>query len=49
MLVMQKYKAVGISLPQPIISEIDSKRGDISRSRYLLRILEKTLTGETAQ
>ena len=49
MLVIQKYIAVGISLPQPIVSKIDSRRGDVSRSRYVLRILEKTLTGETAQ
>jgi hypothetical protein len=38
---MQKYNSVGISLPKEIISKIDSERGDISRSRYLLRLLEK--------
>lgn len=44
---MQDCIAVGISLPRNIISKIDSDRGDISRSKYLLRILEKTyLIGE---
>jgi hypothetical protein len=38
---MQKYNSVGISLPKEIISQIDSERGDISRSRYMLRLLEK--------
>jgi hypothetical protein len=38
---MQKYNSVGISLPKEIISKIDSERGDISRSRYMLRLLEK--------
>ena len=38
---MQKYNSVGISLPIEIISKIDSERGDISRSRYMLKLLEK--------
>jgi metal-responsive CopG/Arc/MetJ family transcriptional regulator len=38
---MQSSIAVGISLPKELISKIDDERGDISRSRYLLRILEK--------
>jgi hypothetical protein len=37
----QNSKAVGISLPEEIISKIDDERGDISRSRYLLRIVQK--------
>jgi hypothetical protein len=33
--------AVGISLPRDILDKIDSDRGDISRSRFLLRIIER--------
>jgi len=39
---MQNYIAVGISLPRKIMKKIDVERGDISRSRYLLRLLERT-------
>jgi hypothetical protein len=39
--IMQSTIAVGISLPKEIITKIDSERGDIPRSRYLLRLLEK--------
>jgi hypothetical protein len=39
---MQSSIAVGISLPKDIISKIDAERGDIPRSRYLLRILENS-------
>jgi hypothetical protein len=38
---LKRYKATGISLPAELLKEIDGKRGDISRSRYLLRLLEK--------
>ncbi|NAL78179.1 hypothetical protein [Nitrososphaera sp. AFS] len=37
---MQKSISVGISLPKKIMSEIDTERGDVSRSRFLLRLLE---------
>jgi len=40
---MQSKIAVGISLPKTVISRIDIERGDISRSRYVLRLIEKTL------
>jgi hypothetical protein len=39
---MQNYISVGISLPRKIMEKIDDERGDISRSRYLLRLLERT-------
>ena len=39
---MQNYISVGISLPKKIMKKIDVERGDIPRSRYLLRLLEKT-------
>jgi hypothetical protein len=32
---------MGISLPQEIVSRIDVARGDIPRSRFLLRILQE--------
>lgn len=38
---MQSSIAVGISLPREIISKIDNERGDVSRSRYLLRIVQR--------
>lgn len=38
---MQSSIAVGISLPRDIITKIDRERGDISRSRYLLRIVQR--------
>jgi hypothetical protein len=38
---MQTRIAVGISLPKEIIKKIDMERGDICRSRYLLRMLER--------
>jgi metal-responsive CopG/Arc/MetJ family transcriptional regulator len=40
---MQQNIAKGISLPEDVLRKIDSLRGDISRSKYLLRILEKYL------
>jgi len=38
---MQSYISVGFSLPRKIREKIDVERGDISRSRYLLRLLER--------
>lgn len=38
---MQQNIAKGISLPKDVLRKIDSMRGDIPRSKYLLRILEK--------
>ena len=38
---MQYKIAVGISLPTKLMKKIDVDRGDIPRSRYVLRILEK--------
>jgi hypothetical protein len=37
---MQSTIAVGISLPKQIMAKIDSERGDVPRSRFLLRLLE---------
>ncbi len=38
---MQRSIAIGISLPKKVMEKIDVDRGDIPRSRYVLRILEK--------
>jgi hypothetical protein len=38
---MQNNVAVGISLPTKLMEKIDVDRGDIPRSRYVLRMLEK--------
>jgi hypothetical protein len=46
---MQSSIAVGISFPKDIISKIDAERGDIPRSRYLLRILEKAYVMENKE
>jgi metal-responsive CopG/Arc/MetJ family transcriptional regulator len=35
--------SVGISLPKNILDRIDSERGDVSRSRYLRRVIQNTL------
>jgi hypothetical protein len=43
---LQKYIPIGISLPKEILTMIDTKRGDIARSRYLLRVIENALKGE---
>ena len=37
---MKATISVGVSLPSDIISKIDRKRGDVSRSRFLLRLIE---------
>jgi metal-responsive CopG/Arc/MetJ family transcriptional regulator len=39
---MQSCNPVGISIPRDILSKIDQERGDISRSRFVLRILQRT-------
>jgi hypothetical protein len=41
---MHNNVAVGISLPTKLMEKIDVDRGDIPRSRYVLRILEKQYT-----
>ena len=38
---MTKVNSVGISLPTEMISKIDTERGDIPRSRYILRVLRE--------
>jgi hypothetical protein len=38
---MQSSIGIGISLPKELMKKIDIDRGDIPRSRYMLRLLEK--------
>ena len=38
---MQKTIGVGVSMPRNMVSKIDAERGDVSRSRFLLRLLER--------
>jgi len=35
-------KHVSVSIPRELILEIDRKRGDVSRSRFFLRMIEKS-------
>lgn len=43
---MQHKIAVGISLPTKLMERIDVDRGDVPRSRYVQRLLEKQYTLE---
>ena len=38
---MLRYRYTGLSLPAELIRKIDAERGDISRSRFLLRLIER--------
>jgi metal-responsive CopG/Arc/MetJ family transcriptional regulator len=40
---VDKTVKLGITLPKSIIQRIDKKRGDIPRSRYILRSIESYL------
>ena len=42
----ENYIPIGISLPKKILTMIDTKRGDVARSRYVLRLIENALKGE---
>ena len=43
---MQFHQSVGISFPKTILTKIDLDRGDISRSLYVLRIVERVYLKE---
>ena len=38
---MQNYITAGLSLPKEVLLKIDKERGDIPRSKYILRILQR--------
>jgi metal-responsive CopG/Arc/MetJ family transcriptional regulator len=35
---------IGISLPIELVKKIDQERHDVSRSRYILRLIEKNVS-----
>ena len=37
---MEHSKATGLSLPEELMQRIDRERGDVPRSRFLLRLIE---------
>jgi metal-responsive CopG/Arc/MetJ family transcriptional regulator len=37
---MENNKTISLSIPKSIIEEIDTSRGDISRSKFILRLME---------
>ncbi|HZI70842.1 MAG TPA: hypothetical protein VFD60_06740 [Nitrososphaeraceae archaeon] len=38
---MKRYQSTGLSLPVGLMQKIDLDRGDVSRSRFLLRLIER--------
>jgi metal-responsive CopG/Arc/MetJ family transcriptional regulator len=38
---MKKFTSLGVSLPNELAQRIETERGDVNRSRYVLRILQK--------
>lgn len=46
---MKYFKATGLSLPIEVIIKIDNERGDIPRSKYILRILERMYLNTNTQ
>lgn len=47
--IVRKCVPIGISLPKELISKIDEERGEIPRSRYLLRLLQTICVNENKQ
>ena len=43
---MLRYKSTGLSIPNELLTRIDSERGDIPRSRFLLRLIERAYRDE---
>jgi metal-responsive CopG/Arc/MetJ family transcriptional regulator len=46
---MVKSIPVGISIPENILEQIDKDRKDVPRSRYLLRVLERSYSNQKEQ
>lgn len=40
-----KHVLTGVSLPGELLARIDQERGDVNRSRFIQRSLEKSLLG----
>jgi len=43
---MDMTEKIGITLPKSILLKIDQRRGDIARSRYVWRAIEKYLSSK---
>ncbi len=43
---VRKTRQVGISFPLDLLEELDRRRGLVSRSRYVVEIVEKSLRHE---
>jgi hypothetical protein len=37
---------IGVSLPKRVVNQIDTERKDVSRSRFLLRLIERAYSAE---
>ena len=46
---MTKQKIVGVSFTQPIFDELERVRGDVPRSTYIVRVLEKDFKSKEGQ
>jgi hypothetical protein len=46
---MKKCTSTGLSLPTDLMERIDADRGDVPRSRFLLRLLERAYSAENKQ
>jgi len=44
-----KYKAVGISLPKKLLKKIDRLRGDVPRSVFIRKLIEKQLSQQEVE
>jgi hypothetical protein len=47
MLTKEQKVIMGVSMPRILKEQIDHKRGDIPRSKYISRILERQLVHES--
>jgi hypothetical protein len=46
---MKRCESTGLSLPSDLLRRIDLERGDISRSRFLLRLIERRYKDEQSK
>lgn len=42
---MRKFRPIGLSVPIAFLEKIDEVRGDVPRSRYIQRLLQKYYNG----
>ena len=41
--IMKRFIPTGLSLPSSLIQEIDMQRGDVPRSRFVLKLIQQSL------